>query len=42
LLDQAQHWLENAGYTRWLDEIARIRHLSAVAPGHFPPPLGEG
>jgi hypothetical protein len=27
LLDQAQRWLENAGYSRWLDEIARIREL---------------
>jgi class 3 adenylate cyclase/tetratricopeptide (TPR) repeat protein len=31
LLDQVQRWLENAGYTRWLDEIARIRQLSSVA-----------
>jgi hypothetical protein len=31
LLDRAQHWLETAGYTRWLDEIARIRQLASVA-----------
>jgi class 3 adenylate cyclase/tetratricopeptide (TPR) repeat protein len=31
LLDQAQRWLENAGYSRWLDEIARIRELPTAA-----------
>ncbi len=30
LLDEAQRWLENAGYSGWLDEIARIRQLASV------------